>query len=317
MKTLLQLTKALNDAKAEVDKARRALAKAEGKSATRAATDALETALRGKIDAQTALDAAQSADAKTTTVKHLKHEEKVTVKDEDEPEDEEEEEASDAGSGAPSATGSTAASTTGSDSAEEEEEEGALAKGYAAAEQAFHVAIKGHRAAASLALHSPARLRRLGRQVTGQKGTREIFGALDGLQQTLAAAEKTQARVAKLEAHVRASKVDAILERAKSEGRVVAKEHREVLRADAMRQGTKWLKAHVAALPKLVRTTIDGELVARADENGNPVGGPTAEDQKKILDTMFAGLPEDAQAKARADFETRARSTKNGAAPTH
>lgn len=314
MAKILKLTKAYDDAKARVSKAQSAFASASG-GEKKGAMKALETAIREKMSAKEALGAAQG---KSTTTRHVKHEEKVVEREEDtdsgeeaeeqEPEPEEDSEVS--------STGGSEASATGSESEEEEAEEAALAKAYDCAEKAFRKSVEGHPAAQSLALHSPSRLRRLGRQVTGQSSVKGIFGALDGIGQRLAASDKTAARVEKLEQRDRASRVEAMIAKASAEGRLVGKARVEAARADGVRFGTKWLKGHLATLPKLVRSTVDGELLPRAGADGGPVGAPSADVQKMLAEATAGMSPEEA-AKFQAKVMSTASTRMNGATPSH
>ena len=50
--------------------------------------------------------------------------------------------------------------------------------------------------------------------------------------------------------------------------RRVAKRELASLRADGLKMGTKWLKAHLAARPKLVRSTDEGALEGRDLDGG-------------------------------------------------
>jgi signal peptide peptidase SppA len=310
MAKILQLQKAAADAKTAYQSALKAFAaKPADKKLEAAATAALES----KLEADKALRAASAA-AKTTTVKHIKHEEKVTEHEEEEEEEdaaEEEEEEEEASDDEESTDGSTGASTStgGSESEEEEEEEKAIAKAFATG---------------GAGLHTPARLARLVRQVveraTGEKvsGYRALFGALDAMGQRFASVAKTEKRLAKLEAESRAEKVDAMLAKAFADGKI-AKAEIPALRAHGLKD-RGGLSGLLAVRPKVYRTNAEGEaFVPRADEDGNmlPGSAPSSEQQKaEARLAASAKSPEQAQ-KLIADYRARLSVNGAGSAPKH
>lgn len=276
MKTKLQIQQALADVTAKIEAARDAIASPSTTKTARAqAMTALESALREKI----AL--AAEPQATTTTVRQLKHEEREVVKDdgeqEEKPKPDDEPEPSDPGTSTPASTGS-----------EEEEEEAALAKAYDAAERAFHAELA--HAPQALKLYSPTRMRRLARQVTGQRGVRSVFGALDGVGQKLAQADKLSKRIEKLEARERASAVEALVATACAEGKLLGEKRIAAAKSDGERFGVNWLQGHLATLPKQVRTLGDGPLRASMDEDGAPI---LSADQEKIIAQATTGLSPD------------------------
>lgn len=300
MKKRLQLQADYEAATKAVVAARKALARSPD---DKKAMAALESALRAKIEASEALS---KVEAKTTTTRHVKHEEKTVEREEDEPEETEDEEAQDAPA--------SEDSVTDMPDDEDDEEEAALAKGFAAADRAFRAEVKG---SPGLGMYSPERLRRLCAQVTGAHGVRGVFGGIDGVGQRMESMAKTEARLERLESESRAVKVDRLLERAKAAGKLIGKAHVDDMRAQGMQHGADWLEARVNAMPKVARTTADGERAARTDGEGHAVGAPTNSDQEKILSAAMAGLPPEEREKFKAEFEKAQRSRANGSTPTH
>jgi len=193
-------------------------------------------------------------------------EEEETEEEEDDrcedEEDEEEEEESTEGS-----TSSTKSSTSDSTDAEEEE-------------KAFFGAKNG--------LYTPRRLVRLCRQVTGERGSiKSLFGALDALGVQKKHVAKSSARLEKLEARARSADVDAMIGKAKREGRVTRAQV-EGLRAQGMKD-PKFLKGFLSGLPKLVRGK-DEAFEPRHDVDGQPIGVGLSSDQRKIVAAATAGM---------------------------
>lgn len=321
MAKILTLQKALDDAKASVSTARKAHEKLVGgkdRKALSLALVALFDAMKVEESAKAALGAAQ---AKTTTTKHIKHEEKVTEREEadeeeaDEDADEEADDESVSDSEATDTSDSTGPATDASASYGEKEEEKVVAKAWVAAQRAYERVVDGHPREQPLLLSSPTFLLRYARKATSQQSIAGVMGALGGLSESIKHNSKVEARMAKLEAANRATKVDAILAKARASGRVVVDAHRSALRAEGIKQGTKWLSGHVATLPKLVRTEVDGEFIPRAGTDGAPLGAPSA-DEQSIRATVTAGLNPEQAAKAMADFDARLKKA-NGATPKH
>jgi hypothetical protein len=227
-----------------------------------------------------------------------KPEEKSEEEDEEEESEEEEEEEDDRceeedeeEDDEESTGASTKSSTEDSTDAEEEE-------------KAFYGAKTG--------LYNPRRLVRLCRQVTGCNGSiKELFGALDALGVQKKHVAKSSARLEKLEARARAADVDAMIGKAKREGRVTRAQV-EQLRAQGMKD-PKFLKGFLSGLPKLVRTREDA-LVPRQDVDGQPVGSGLSGDQRKMVEQATAGM----NPKQKAEFLAAwgERSKLNGAPKT-
>ena len=311
-KKILKLTQAVEDARVAVTKAQKVLAKADGGSEKKKALAALETALASKIEASAALASAHHAPRSKTVTEKTKvtetadeeEEDEESEEEEDEGDDEEEseedEESTDGGTGTESTDGSSMSSAA---SEEDDEEEKAIAKAFSAK-------------ASGEGLYTPYRLARVVKEATDCKTIKEAFGALAAMGPRLRAAEKTEARVAKLEGESRKSRVDAILAMAKADGRVVGKAHRDSLRADGMKHGAKWLKAHVAVLPKSHKVLAEGGFIPRADTAGNPIGAPGSDAQKMDAAATAGMSPADAE-KYRAEVAKKLKT--NGAShnPSH
>lgn len=294
-KKILQLQQALDEATAAVATARKAVARAPE---SKKALAGLEEALAEKLAARAALDAAQG---KTTTTRHVKHEEKTVEREEDEDPDEEDEEDEDEEAAA--------------ERDEDEEATAAAASAWKAADKAYRKAIRGHAAEATLELQSPERLRRACREATGQESVRAMFGALEGYGQRIRALEKTEQRLGTLERESKASKVDKLIIEARAAGKLVGKAHVEDMRAQGVEHGPEWLKGRLASMPKLVRTEVDGELLPRMDGQGNALGAPTGVDQQRMAELASAGLSPEEKKRFEADVEARLKKA-NGATPT-
>lgn len=309
MTTTLQLQKKKAEAAARVETARSALATAKTDSEIARASADLASALRDKIDAGEAQLAASSGTApaaKMTVTKHVKHEEKTVEREEDPPADEPEDEPEEPEGQYEKAEDS--ASDMPDD--EEDEDEKALAKAYAAPSSQIRASGK-----LDHALYTPERLLRLVKQATGARTIKGAFGALDAMGQRIAAVEKTEKRIAALEAENRASKVEAAIAVGRKAGKVGGKEHEARLRADGNAQGVEWLKGHLAAAPVVMRTT---ELQPRTDQNGNAVAS-LPDDAEKMIAQATAGMPEADAAAFRARVVAQHNQTINGVArrPTH
>lgn len=244
----------------------------------------------------------------TETHKHVKLEEEEGGTDSGE--EEEEEEAMDSESDMDSDADSESSK---SDAEEEEEEEEGEAKGGEYEEEEEEASVKGLGSALRAAYRSPevkaaflaavpkhlraaASLRtpdRLVREVRKSTGAKTIDGAMTALSRQRATAAKGDAKVIKALAKVeqkvsavesgqRAQRVEAIVQKAKEEGKATTKDLRSKLRAYGVNHGTKALKAFVATLPK-IRTVEDGEKIARTDAQGNALGAPSLEAQMREM----------------------------------
>ena len=105
-------------------------------------------------------------------------------------------------------------------------------------------------------LYTADRLYRLGKQITGKSKLQDVFTALAGIGDRVKEGDKLRGRVVKLENEARSARVDGMLAKARREGRVT-KPQIASLRTQGMRD-PKWLRLHLATLPKLVTTLEDG-----------------------------------------------------------
>jgi signal peptide peptidase SppA len=300
---ILKLTKAAADAKAAVATAKKALGKAATPADRTKALALVETSLRAKIAADDALAAARPK-AKTVT-ETTKTETDAEEDDAEEDESESAAEEDDAEDGDEEEDEEEEPSTAGSEAEPEEED---------AEDKAISASYK---AAAGGTIYSPARLLRLAQQVTGQKGVKAVFGALDGMGQRLAAVGKTEARLAKLEGESTKSKVDSMVEKALAAGKITKAQVPD-LKSKGMKD-RQFLRGFLATLPKQYRTVAaDGEgFVPRAGTDGNPIDAPSADAQK--MDQMAtAGMNAEQAAKHRASVADKLK-TKTGASrnPSH
>ncbi len=133
--------------------------------------------------------------------------------------------------------------------------------------------------AASVDAKSTDRLLSLAKSVTGKSDINEIFGALEGMKASKAAAKSNDKRLAKLEADGIATRVDAMLSRATKDGKVTP-----ATVASLREQGIKdegWLKGYLSALPKVVKSEAQPDLGAPSQTLG--AQGLNADQQKMLL----------------------------------
>lgn len=265
---------------------------------------------------------------RTETTKHTIVEEDDSD-DMDEEAEEEEERAED------SETDKSDAGSDADASAEEEEEskgkaeeEKAIARAtsraWKAAQAAYQAeALKSEHPNAVL-LRSPERLRREARRATGSANLDGAMTALSrfrasGAEESAKAIQKAadlEARTAKLEADTKRQQIEALVKDAKAAGKAMAttKEGRAHLREHGQKHGPADLKALIAKLPTVARTTETGERVPALDGKGNVAGAPSADAQmESMLATMTAGMSVEEAAKFREGFAQRLATT-NGAA---
>jgi hypothetical protein len=104
--------------------------------------------------------------------------------------------------------------------------------------------------------------------LTGKKNISEQLGALSAFESRIKSTSKLEGRLAKLETERVRDKVDAMLNKASADGRVTPG-MRDSLRAQGLKD-QKWLKGHLAALPKkAIAPALPG-----ADKDGGPTGVP-------------------------------------------
>lgn len=155
---------------------------------------------------------------------------------------------------------------------EEEEEEEAVAKGWTAARRAYRKAAVGVDA---YGLRGPKGLLAACEKALGVRGPSAVLGALAALPKRRKADDALAAQVVQLTTNARKQRVDAIVAKAKDEGRAPSKALRDSLRAAGAKNGTRWLAAHVATLPAIKRKRDQG-----ADEHGNPINPPARSGQR-------------------------------------
>lgn len=287
MATLMQLQRAKEEADAAVRVAQAAVGAAKGPAmgpAAKALTDAL-----AKFD---------EASAKVT---HYKKLEEKTVESPDKPDDDA------PPSTVPSKEDEEAMGSKSDMGAEGDEDEPdakgtkALMKAYAAGT----AALKGT-AGAALTHYGPRSLLAMAEKALGVQGPQAVIGALSALPERLAAADKLVARVAKLEAKDKTTEVNALVERAKLEGRTQGKEHRAQLRAFGAKHGAAELRGMIAMLPKAVRTQAEGHLAATEGEDGSgQFARAEDEQQKKLLAQITADMTPEQRAEFEKDFTAR------------
>ena len=123
--------------------------------------------------------------------------------------------------------------------------------------------------AATTGLHTKDRLLRLARQITGKKSIEEVMGALHAMWEGHKKTAKLSAKVEKLEADARTSKVSALIDKGVRAGKLTPGQ-----RTWAKTLTPAALKAYLDAAPKLVHTSDDEHT--ESNVNGSP-GAVTAE----------------------------------------
>lgn len=323
MATLLQAQATLTAARGALKAATRALDAAPADSKIRRAwADALTAKDAAKAAVNVASGGAPAAKMNrvTKTSKHVVTEES----------DEEEESASESMSSSGSSSAGSSSMSSSSEEEEEaaastakssmppkgesEEEEEAHAKAWAAAEHAY---AKAARAFDPYGVRGPKGLRKLAAKATGQKGVDAMLGALVALPRKHAADATVAAKVERLETNDRKARVDAIVTEAKikSIAGATTKAGRESLREMGLTQGTKFLKGHLATLPKMGRTTEDGALRTKLREGGgaDPTGGGNA--ATAIVEQMTAGMNPKEKAEFIVAFNATIAAQASAAAP--
>jgi hypothetical protein len=192
------------------------------------------------------------------------------------------------------------------DDEEEEEERAASASALASARSVLSAAKKANdrRAITSARAHFKSvksavaamsktsaryhKLKAVCAAVTGKKGLQSILGGIQGLAVKAAQEEANTRDIAKMKAASKAKRVNDMLAQAVADGKITQKTV-PILR-DGM-TNTKTLRAYLGALPKLVRSTKDPELVGRTLRGSTDA---TADkDRQEILD--FQALSPDLQ----------------------
>lgn len=193
-----------------------------------------------------------------------------------------------------------------------DDEDAKVARGWAAAEKAYAKVASGVDA---YGVRGPKGLLKMAEKATGTKGAASAISALHSLRTKAANADaaviqrlaSVEAKAIKIEASSRKDRVNAIVAKAKAEGRANSKDLRAELRTYGNERGTRALAKLVATLQK-VRTLADGAREGKIDGASVP-----AADEQKMLATMFGDLKGDAYKEAVALYEDNKRKA-NGAA---
>lgn len=201
---------------------------------------------------------------------------------------------------ADSSDSSSSSSDSGSSGVAEESAEDESAEEESAEENAKKArseAKKAHSILSSNAgVYTYAKLYALAQRITGKHGVHEVFGALDAIGVRLQAAEKVEKRVERIEVRHRREKVDGMLMKARREGKIT-RDAVESLRTKGM-SDPRWLKAHLGALPKRVRTldeaALEGVTIGGSSEGDERRGKhldaqSLSPDQRKIVESMASG----------------------------
>jgi capsid assembly protease len=128
----------------------------------------------------------------------------------------------------------------------------------------------GKKASATTGLHTPDRLLRLCRQITGKSSIEEVMGALHATWQGSKKSRSLAAEVAQLKADAEKSKVADLIRTGSKAGKLAPSQF-----GWAKTQTPASLKAYLDAAPKMVRT--EGEESTEAAVNTRGTGAVTAE----------------------------------------
>lgn len=158
--------------------------------------------------------------------------------------------------------------------AEEEEEEKALLAAFSSGDKTYRRDAR-HAQVDAVGYRGPLALLKACQKALGTTSIAETFGALQALPEKLAAASKVEAQVSRLAKNDRAARVDALLAKAKAEGKVLNKDARAHLRAEGIAKGTAHLKGMLAVWP--AAPTQHPELDAEA------AGAPFAAGGRDVL----------------------------------
>lgn len=200
---------------------------------------------------------------------------------------------------------------------EEEEEARAVAKGWKAAIAAYAAATKGVDA---YGIKGPKGLLKAAEKATGAKGASATLSALHGLRTKAQGADaaviqrlaKVEAKATKIETTSRRERVESMVQAAKASGQAPTKALRAQLREHGNSHGTKALASLIASLPKVARTTEDGERIPHLSANGSPLGAPTA--QQQVTEMAMADLdPEQRKVYEKTRAEIASKKNLNGA----
>lgn len=200
----------------------------------------------------------------------------------------------------------------------EDEEEKAIAASYARATSSYRREMAGKNVDALGVLYGPEALLAACQKALGTSSVRETFGALAGLREQITASASVAADVEQLKKDKLRDDVNALVEKAKLEGRATTKEHRAQLRRDGMAHGLAWLAGAIKVLPKLARGPEDAHREAAILE-GSVIGAPTVDAQEKaMLDMMTAHISDPAQKAAWiADYRASLAKNTNLRTPGH
>ncbi len=151
-------------------------------------------------------------------------------------------------------------------------------------------------------------------KLTGKADVSEAIGALDALGSRIQNVSKLESRLNRLEGETRKSKVDAMVNKACTEGRITPAA-KASLAAQGMKD-PKWLKGHLAALPKNVRR-VDEPLRQPAAGTATPAfdAASLSPDQRRMVEDLARDAKltfDDALAKMNARIKTS-----TPAIPTH
>jgi ClpP class serine protease len=139
------------------------------------------------------------------------------------------------------------------------------------------------------------------KSLTGVKTFGEALGALEGLSASRTQASSNDGRLAKLERENRRNRVNALLQKAKADGKVTPGQMAALLeKGSQSAKDYQWLKGYVATLPKVMRSrgesidpgTIEATTIPTVGSQLDAIlnGGAAKTDAEKIIAAMSVGL---------------------------
>jgi hypothetical protein len=293
--------------------------KAKAKTAGELAAS-LTAAYTATIDAAAGEPSLQRKRDELITAKVIHHEkyEKKTVQTDDKPDDAPASGVPGSAEGGESSAGADAAPATvdsarpsgipakpkekkGAKKAEsEEDEEQAIAASYTRATASYRREMAGKGVDAYGTSYGPEALARACMKALGTGSIRETFGALATLPEKISGLEALGAKVNRLDRNDRASRVEALIGKAKADGVPMPAERRKYLREQGALHGTAHLRGMLAQFPRLATKALE------PDEEGSAAQlGSAGADVEKAIAEASALMPKE----QRAEFEKTMRAS--------
>jgi signal peptide peptidase SppA len=144
---------------------------------------------------------------------------------------------------------------------------------------------------ASLSRKNVERLYATARKATGKVDISEVCGALEGMTSARPKRDDLEARLAKMEADKKRERVKAMLDKAKTDGKITKVEANGLYPQGV--KDPKWLKGYLSELPKRFHSVEDGGFQGKVDEDAQSLDAQNLPaDKKRIIEeaAMSAGM---------------------------